>query len=544
MLLPKLTPGPTCGEEPALGCTVFTLSKGDQVFFGGNDDYINPDSYYWVDPGREGEYGAIWIGTPDNVQQGVNEMGLAYDANGLPRVDTNPHPEREPVAGGYTSYPIQILRENATVAEVVDWVQRHQWHSFMHDQLQFADAGGDGVIISAGPDGELVYTRKPTGDGFLVSTNYNVADPGNGFGYPCWRYEAAQRMLNQLVARPGDLVPADVAAVLDTVHVDGGTSWTIASLLADLPRGKVYLYYFHQFDHPLVLDVAEELASPTEPGPLSRLFPEKVQREAGRRYEEIQSRSGRCQWIGLFWFGVTAASLTALLFLAGSRRRGLVFWLLVVTTLGPLGLLIWGLGGRKTDAGIGRLGLVEAAGDVVPTAVAFVTLLIVVALVPQAQSPGLLQVALILGLPFSMGLLFHGALLSSAANMGFLQLVRRRFPHVVVAMTLGLAGINTIAVPLVGLSTKACAILPLPAGTVGVFWAIIASGSVAGGSLLWIYGRWAAGRGFRAWTALVSGEIEPSFAGWRRIWWWIPLGLVALAGSVLVIAYLQRLLQG
>lgn len=32
------------------GCTVFTVSKGDQIYFGGNDGYINPDSYYWVDP--------------------------------------------------------------------------------------------------------------------------------------------------------------------------------------------------------------------------------------------------------------------------------------------------------------------------------------------------------------------------------------------------------------------------------------------------------------------------------------------------------------
>ena len=77
---------PTGGEIPA-GCTVFTVAKGDQVFFGGNDDYINPDSDYWVDPGGAQGYGAIWIGTPDNVQQGVNEKGLAYDANGLPRCD-------------------------------------------------------------------------------------------------------------------------------------------------------------------------------------------------------------------------------------------------------------------------------------------------------------------------------------------------------------------------------------------------------------------------------------------------------------------------
>ena len=164
---------------------MFTVSKGEQVFFGGNDDYINPDSYYWVDPGGAQGYGAIWIGTPDNVQQGVNEKGLAYDANGLPRVDVNPHLERKPVSGGYTSYPIHILHECATVEEVIAWVNTHQWHSYMHDQMQFADATGDAVIISAGADGEVVFTRKPRGDGYLVSTNFNVANPANGYGYPC-----------------------------------------------------------------------------------------------------------------------------------------------------------------------------------------------------------------------------------------------------------------------------------------------------------------------------------------------------------------------
>jgi hypothetical protein len=131
-------------------CSVFTISKGDQVFFGGNDDYINPDSYYWVDPGDSLNYGSIWIGQPDNVQQGVNERGLAYDAIGLPRLDVNPHNERFPVTSDYTSYPIHILHECATVEEVISWINTHQWHSYMHDQMQFADKTGDAVIISAG----------------------------------------------------------------------------------------------------------------------------------------------------------------------------------------------------------------------------------------------------------------------------------------------------------------------------------------------------------------------------------------------------------
>jgi CubicO group peptidase (beta-lactamase class C family) len=59
------------------GCTVFTVSKGDRVFFGGNNDWIDPDSTYWVDPGGVTGYGTIWIGTPDNVQQGMNEKANA-----------------------------------------------------------------------------------------------------------------------------------------------------------------------------------------------------------------------------------------------------------------------------------------------------------------------------------------------------------------------------------------------------------------------------------------------------------------------------------
>ena len=109
-----------CSSGPIPGCSVFTISKGNQVYFGGNDDWIDPDSYYWVDQGDAENYGVIWIGMPDNVRQGVNVKGLAYDANGLPRVDVNPHLEREPVPGDYNIYPLRILHECATVEEVIN----------------------------------------------------------------------------------------------------------------------------------------------------------------------------------------------------------------------------------------------------------------------------------------------------------------------------------------------------------------------------------------------------------------------------------------
>ena len=81
-----------------------------------------------------------------------------------------------PGAGDYTDYPVHILHACATVEEVVNWVNTHQWRSYMHDQMQFADATGGAVMISADGRGGGLYPQA-AGDGFLVSTNFNVANP-------------------------------------------------------------------------------------------------------------------------------------------------------------------------------------------------------------------------------------------------------------------------------------------------------------------------------------------------------------------------------
>jgi hypothetical protein len=527
--------GPSCSAKPVSGCTVFTVSKGGQAFFGGNDDYINPDSYYWVDPGNGENYGAIWIGTPDNVQQGVNEKGLAYDANGLPRVDTNPHPEREPVSGGYSSYPIHILHECATVEEVIEWVNTHQWHTYMHDQMQFADASGDAVVISAGIDGEVVLTRKPPGDGFLVSTNFNIANPSNGYGYPCWRYDKATKQLGQLVARESDLIARDAAIVLDAVHVEGGSSWTLESLLADLPNGVVYLYYFHQFDKPVVLNVADEIAKARAPGPLSRLFPEEVRQEAARRYQRALSNQGICSPIGKAWVASVFASLVLLIVFSIKKPKSLIFWLPVMLILGPLGLLVWLIAGRKQKASFWQAALVEAAGDIPPVAVAYMLMLAVFILVPQAQSSGPLQILFIFILPLLLGwLFFQGPLLALAARLGYLRTLLQRLPAVWVTANLGVGGIGSLALRLVKWLSSNCSVMNLSLWTVVSFWTAVVTGACLGLLLILLYEAWAVRHGFRAWSVLALGDGEVNTPSWRKLWWWILLSFAVLVGGFLV----------
>ena len=529
----KPSSGETCGGAIPSGCTIFTVSKGDRVFFGGNDDSTNPDSYYWVDPGGAQGYGAIWTGTPDNVMQGVNEKGLAYDANGLPSVDVNPHLEREPVTGGYSSYPIQILRECATVEEVIAWVNKHQWHSYMWDQIHFADATGDAVVISVGADGELAFTRKLHGDGYLVSTNFNVANPTNGYGYPCWRYEKATKLLAELVQQEDDLTAQDATAVLNAVHVNGGSSWTLESLIADLPNGIIYLYYFNQFDKPVILNVADELANPHSAGALSRLFPEDVQQEATHRYQQALSKQGLCSQIGKTWVGLTLGSLILLIAVSIKKHRALILWLPVVIILGPLGLLLWLIAGRKQSSW--QAALVEATGQTSSATLAYIMMLGVFILSPQAQSNRLLQILFIFCWPLLLGwLFFQGPLLTLAARQSYLRTLGQRLPTAWVTANLGMGGIGSLALRIVKWLTNNCSMMELSIWTVVSIWAAVVVGSVLGLLLNLIFEAWSVHHGYRAWSILAFGEGEVTMPSWRKLWWWILLSLAVLVGGFLV----------
>jgi hypothetical protein len=522
------------------GCTIFTISKDNQVFFGGNDDYIEPDSYYWVDSGDDQHYGAIWIGQPDNVQQGVNVHGLAYDANGLPRVDVNPHNERLPVEGGYSSYPIHILQECATVEEVINWIKTHRWHSYMHDQLQFADSTGDAVVISAGTDGELVFTRKPQGNGFLVSTNFNIAQSSNG-DYPCWRYDRAQELLSQLVKEEGQLTAADMSGVLDAVHLEGVQSWTIESLLADLSNGLVYIYYFHQFDKPIVLNVKEEVAHPKNPGPLSILFPEEVKQEAAHRYQHMQEKSKLCGRVGMIWAVLVITCVILFFVLSRVYRRRSGHWFIAIVFLGPLAFLPWLMVGHKYKESTWRAVITETTGDVMPSVLAFTVMLCILIMVPSSQKSWPFQIVILFVLPVMLGwLLFHGLLLAVIAGKKQRHFLLHRFPHVLVVTNLTIAGISIVAMPMVRQSLLICSIMPLSAWTVVVWWIIVVSGSLPGGALVFIYDHWFTRHGFQAWNFIAWKKGDVRTPSWRKLWWWVLLSYVALFAALKIGVILQQ----
>ncbi|WP_367388476.1 hypothetical protein [Lewinella sp. LCG006] len=278
-------------------CTIFSASVGDKAFYGNNEDYYKSETYLWTNVAKDENYGCIYLGFEDYSHQGgINEKGLCFDANALPKSTIKLHlelaspPHYEAPYDEYMMWlPVLILRKAATVKEAVEIAKKYQrknWYpkdGKVKYQLNFADATGDAVIISVDEYGELVYTKKENGENYLLSTNFNRANPKNAFEYPCKRYNKAEEMLG-VIKNENDLTPDYFKAILESVHQKGVFNRTLYSNIFDLKNGIVYLYHWHQFEEVVVLNVEQELAKEEYVVRIKDLFSQKTVNKASNGF--------------------------------------------------------------------------------------------------------------------------------------------------------------------------------------------------------------------------------------------------------------------
>jgi len=434
-------------------CTVFAAAYGDTVLFGNNEDYVNPNTYYWIIPSSDGNYGGVYVGFDDFVPQGgINEKGLAFDTNGLPPADINPHSELPAPPPGWIVKT--IMRKAATVEQAVDIARRYHrynWGLPMKYQVLLADATGDAVVISAGPDGELAFTRKQEGDRVLVSTNFNRANPDNRYGdLPCWRYDTATTMLEEIQGEE-DLTIDYFRSILDAVHVEGAETNTVYSNVFDLRNGVIYLYHWHQFDEVIVLNVAEELARSsghTEPYRIHDLVSAETADRADREYQRYQGNVDASVWdhVAKGWLFLVAGSLTVVILgvVLGTRLpiRTLPVWVAIVAVFGPFGLLAYLLLYRQSQ--VARKTWQRAFdATLCRTAVYIIWLTLAIAHcvyhLPDSGPMSILALAYVL--PFFVFLLvLGGPLVASRLGVGYWAALHRVALMELVSINLGFVG--------------------------------------------------------------------------------------------------------
>jgi hypothetical protein len=500
-------------QAAPMSCTIITASQGDIALFANNEDYISPYTYYWIRPGSDQTYGAIFFGFVEFLppQGGINEVGLAYDINGLPEMPLNPHPR-------LPSAPVKLgeymLERAATVDEAIELLSGLSWGRSLRGQIHIADATGAAAVMSAGADGELTFTRKDQGDGYLVSTNFNLAYPQNG-SEPCWRYDTATRMLDKIFER-SVLDVEQLRMVLDAVHVEGPSSNTVYSNIFDLRQGVIYLYHWYQFDEAVVLDVEESLTQGASSGRIRSLFSQETVDEAAAAYDYYLGIPGRWRNVAQIYLGITAVSLVVMLWLITrvspmSWRMRLV-WFLGGVFLGPIGLLVFLLsthGGRGDQDSPGptapwRVALAGSVYSLVGYGVAWLLtlaglILFVGDFTPRQLKTFMYSVPLLIGL-----LLFRAPLIAVHRKNGFWDALRRSMLPEFIALNFASAGFLPAAfLPVRLFFTET----PTPGDP--LLWFTLMMGVMAGFLALIPWNLWIAYRGAAGGIRQLSIGAEP-----------------------------------
>ena len=200
--------------------------------------------------------------------------------------------------------------------------------------------------------------------------------------------------------------------------------------------------------------------------------------------------------------------------------------------LGPLGLFVWLIAGRKPNPRPWQAALVEAAGHLPPVVVAYLVMLGVFILFPQAQANQLLQLLFIIILPVLLGwLFFQGPLLALAGRRGYLRTLGQRLPAAWVGANLGMGGVTAIAIPLANWLSSTCSVMDPSIWLVVSIWAVVAVGAALGMLIVLLYEGWAVRHGYRClerpicWQGrgehprLAQAVVVALAELWRCDWW-------------------------
>jgi hypothetical protein len=256
----QLPPTPPLSIEKNLQhCTVFYAANEQLALGGNNEDSFNPETNIWFIPPEQGSFGVAYVGYEDFYPQGaINDHGLFYDGLSVRNVSM-PEEAGKPIYPGNLIF--KAMAECATVECTLKlYDQYSRGPGIWNGQLLIGDATGDSAIIEP-----LAIIRK-TG-AYQVATNFFQSEvkPEQRTDD---RYRTAMGMFDK-----ADTLSVDLFRdILNATHQEGDVN-TLYSTIYDLKQGLIYLYYFHDFDHVVILNLKDELAKGIHYYDIPALFP-------------------------------------------------------------------------------------------------------------------------------------------------------------------------------------------------------------------------------------------------------------------------------
>lgn len=272
--------------SPAFSCSAFAAVRGGKVMTAANFDMKNLDIKIWFVPPEKGKYGCFFMGLGYGYPLGgMNDQGLTINSTGTAGIKIHHFPGKQTIRSRREAVKlnIKLFQTCATVDDVLTFFNKYN-SLLMETHLIISDKTGLSVIWEATPEGHIIlyypdkairyqpdeqlgdwraqepeplppHMQTRQGD-FLVITNFHHSDPKRRSvlgEFPCRRYETAKKMLDNSETISVDLF----SGILDQIHLEKEMP-TKYSVVQDLDKGELYIYYLHNFKKAIKFSLQEE----------------------------------------------------------------------------------------------------------------------------------------------------------------------------------------------------------------------------------------------------------------------------------------------
>ncbi|MEI7727293.1 MAG: tetratricopeptide repeat protein, partial [Bacteroidota bacterium] len=264
--------------QNAFSCSMFKVTMHGKTMVGNNEDYWNPNTRIWFEQGKNGEYGAAYVGFDDFYPQGgMNQAGLVFDGFSEDYKAISDTLGKKSLGMDFLK---EILKKCATVDEVKKYLSQHNLSGLETSMFLFVDKTGKYLVVEGD---SLIIGNKPS----YVLSNFYPSQVKDEREIDIPFYQKGRRLLEN----HRDTSINFCSSVMDTMHQEkvwgGGTMYTT---VYDLNTGTIYLYFFRDYTHVVKYSLDHELKKSDYSLIIPELFPEnKKGHEFVYNYNEISN---------------------------------------------------------------------------------------------------------------------------------------------------------------------------------------------------------------------------------------------------------------
>jgi len=222
----------------AFPCSIFRYTVDGRTYFCGNEDWTIRAAAIQSHKAANGGYAYAILGwsglLPRWVQAGVNSEGLCFDWAAVPPQAYVRDPARQDLSLDFT---VDVLKECATVDDVIRFIRRHNIPHLAEEHIMFADRTGKSCVV------EFNHSKLqlvPNDSEAQIITNFHITDASLGW-YPCQRYSRMEAFFRERGNKESRLVE-----LLDSVHQEGQYE-TVYSYVCDLTAMEITVFAGHDY---------------------------------------------------------------------------------------------------------------------------------------------------------------------------------------------------------------------------------------------------------------------------------------------------------